>query len=172
MRKAFRIIISIHLCIFILICGAKFVYRRARTRDLLQHAGISDAIRVRQKDYTYWKDFLMYVNGYEVLALKVDPEKWMMPEGWSGGPIAVDDLETKTEFSVNELVINGLNADIPETFDAWFFAECGREGEFADWEYYIGLYSGKGLLIVYRGHDLNSDLWMRPYDGEDIPWSD
>ena len=172
MPKAIRIILSVLLSLAILICGAKFVYRRARTGDLLQHVGISDEIHVRQKDYTYWKDFLKYVNGYEMIALKVDPETWIMPEGWISEPIAVEDLEFATDFSVNEPALNGLTAEMPQTFDEWFFAEYGRDGEFADWEYYIGLYSKDGLLIVYRGHDLNSDLWMRPYDGEDIPWSD
>ena len=172
MAKAIRIILSVLLCLAILVCGAKLIYRRTRTRDLLQHVGISDGIRVRQKGYTYWKDFLMYVNGYEAIALKVDPERWTSPSGWISEPIAVEELEFTTDFSVNEPALNGLTAEMPQTFDEWFFAEYGRDGEFADWEYYIGLYSKDGLLIVYRGHDLNSDSWMRPYDEEAIPWSD
>ena len=60
---------------------------------------------------------------------------------------------------INDL--HEMNADFFREFDEWCFIENGKEKSFADWEYYIGLYGDDGYLAVYRGYDLNTELFLR-----------
>ena len=59
----------------------------------------------------------------------------------------------------NSLLRNREPELLDITFDEWFYMETERE-VFTEWEYYIGLYRDDGLLMVYRGHDLNSELYL------------
>ena len=172
MRKAVCIILAAVVCLAGIICAANHLKNRAKIKEMLSSVSVSDDIKTKMLAYDYWKDPLWYVNGYEVIALRIDPEKWTTPEGWYKKQVNIDEIEPIIEFEICESAITDLKADLPEHFDEYYFAESGREGEFSNWEFYIGLYSSEGLLVVYRGHDLNSDIWRLLDDAEVTPWTD
>ena len=160
MKKAICIAVIAFLCLAIaLIFGSKYYRNHMRAAGLLKSVGISSDCKHELLDYDYWKDPLAYVNGFE--AAVYDVEQWTTPAGWYKKEIRIDDIEPIIEFEIRESAISDLKADIPDNFDECYFIESGREGEFKDWEFYVGLYSYDGLLVVYRGHDLNSDIWKR-----------
>jgi len=172
MKKIVCIILIALICIAGIVFGVARFNQHSKMERLLSGVGIENGFRSKQLDYDYWKDPLWYVNGYEVIALRVDPEKWTTPEGWYKKQVNIDEIEPIIEFEIRESAISDLKADLPEHFDEYYFAESGREGEFSNWEFYIGLYSSEGLLVVYRGHDLNSDIWRLLDDAEVTPWTD
>ncbi len=171
MKKVVCIILITLICISGIVFGIKHFNQRSNIKKLLNGVGIENDFKSKQLDYDYWKDPLWYVNGYEVIALRIDPEKWITPEGWYRKQISIEEIEPIVEFEIRESAITDLKADFPDRFDECYFAETGREGEFKNWQFHVGLYSHEGLLIVYRGHDLNSETW-RLLDDEDVPWMD
>ena len=112
-------------------------------------------------EYDYWKDPLSYISGYVIAVFDVDSDSWIIPEEWRCESIAAAELEDVTGFAIPERRFSDLETTLPAVYDAWYFIETGREGPFDEWQYHIGLYSDEGILLVYRGHDLNTDIWMR-----------
>ena len=167
MKKVICIILIAILCISCIVFGVKQFNRHSKIEKLLCGVGIEEDFKSKLVAYDYWKDPLWYVNGYEVAVLRTDPERWITPDGWYKKPIRIDEIEPIIEYEIRESAITDLKVDFPEHFDECFFAETGREGEFRNWQFHIGLYSDEGLLVVYRGHDLNSDIW-RLLEDEDI----
>lgn len=132
----------------------------ARPRELLRHVGVENKMKLELLDYTYWKDVLGYVSGYEMAVLQVDPEKWTMPSGWHSGEMSMGQIGEIHQKLVDNSMLREHELDILDsTFQEWFYTETDRE-VFSDWEYYIGLYREDGLLVVYRGHDLSSELYL------------
>ena len=168
MKKLVCIMLIALICIAGIVFCAKHFHQHAKVEKLLSGVGIENNFRPKQLDYDYWKDPLWYVNGYEVIALQIDPEKWTTPAGWHKKQIKIDEIEPLIEFEIRESAITDLKADLPDSFDECYFAESGREGEFKNWQFHIGLYSNEGLLVIYRGHDLNSETWRLLDD--DVPW--
>lgn len=162
------IIVAVCISIFMILSFTvataikEHVRKNESIRSLLMNAGCEGReLNEKLIEYSYWKDALSYTSGYEIAVFEVNAESWTIPEGWRLETIAAAELDDATGFAVPERRFSDLKTTLPAVYDAWFFAEMGREGPFEEWQYHIGLYSDEGILLIYRGHDLNTDIWMR-----------
>ena len=166
MKKIFCIVLAVILCLSIYFVGGMFYFRWKQTKsmhestqNMLKMAQVPDILRPELIDYVYWKDPLSYVDGYEVMAARAELDS--VPESWVLESIRLEELEAIPDFYVDLSAFSKLDVELPARFDAYYFSEIGSHNEFKAWEFYIGLYSEDGLLLVYRGHDLNFELMDR-----------
>jgi len=130
-------------------------------QSLLVNAGCtSSELMGKPIEYKCWKDPISYISGYEIAVFAVDADSWISPEGWQNEMIEAAELGDTTGFAIPERRFSDLKTALPAVYDAWCFNETSREGPFEEWQYHIGLYSDEGLLVIYRGHDLHTDIWM------------
>ena len=126
-----------------------------RKMAMLEAVDIPIHTPLRAAGYVHWTDYLMYVSGYDILVAKVNPEGFAIPETWHAGTTTIDAIEAECDIDMVESWFQEQKMTLPPCFDAWYFRETGRGGEtYRDWQYYVGLYSADGTLIVYHGHDL------------------
>lgn len=114
------------------------------------------------EDYSYWSDFLKYTDGYEIMQIHVDAEKWEMPEIWNADETTLFEILRPYGLGFSAALRDELeNGEIPLACEAWFVSEKKPEGNFDGWEFFVGAYDGKESVFLYRGHHLYGDAGLR-----------
>ena len=153
--KMLTVVLIVLLVIIIAVICSHFIRRVYLERKLLHAVDISSSMPYRSHGSIHWTDPLMYISGYDILVAHVDSEHWHVPDTWRSEMKTLkaiefeQDIELVDDWFVNKGIV------LPEAFDAWSFYEIGRGGnEYKDWQFYLGLHSPAGTLIIYHGHDL------------------
>ena len=114
------------------------------------------------EDYSYWNDFLKYTDGYEIIKIHVDAEKWEMPDVWNADEATLFEILRPYGLGFSAALRDELkNGEIPLACEAWFVSEKKPEGNFDGWEFFVGAYDGKESIFLYRGHHLYGDAELR-----------
>lgn len=152
---ALALCVSIIAMIALSLLIVRTVRAHQRKRAMLEAVDIPIHTPLRAVDYVHWTDYLEYVSGYDILVAKVDPEGFAIPGTWRASTTTIDAIEAEYDIDMCESWLREQKTTLPACFDAWYFRETGRGGEaYRDWQYYVGLYSADGTLIIYHGHDL------------------
>ena len=112
--------------------------------------------------YAYWNDVLKYTDGYEILQINVDPEKWETPEVWNVGEVTLFEIVQPYGLGFSSALYDEMNSgEIPSVWQEWFVSEKKPNGNFDGWEFFVGAYDGDQTLLLYRGHHLYGDSALR-----------
>ena len=153
-------LIVLMVCIAILVVGvtvALGVRRVFRERALLRAVDLPGGLRYASTGYVNWTDWLSYTDGYEILAARVEPAEWSVPESWHSEAVSLEALEKEHLIYLNRWWFEEHHIPLDQTFDGWYFHETDRE-PWAEYQFFLGLHREDGTLIVYRGHDLWGSL--------------
>ena len=132
MRKVICIGLALLICFAGVVCFRIYVRERASVRELLHKVDVSANTGVEKVAHDIWKDPLSYVSGFEVTVFEFDSDGWTVPESWYQNEIAIADLEAIFDFDVRETAFSGLDVDVPDVFDAYYFVEHGIGGRCLD----------------------------------------
>lgn len=116
-------------------------------------------LELRRVDYAYFKDFLQYVDGYEIAAFTINGSQWNPPEGWVArdAPQSIDELAAELGIEVNTGAI--LNLSLGGTgCSSYCFVDGRTAPTFDEQDYYFAFcddtYPNSMVIFIYRGHHL------------------
>lgn len=155
MKKRLRIALCIALVV--LLTAILFIennsYRMLRAMDLTDQG-------LRRVDYTYFNDFLQYVDGYEIAAYAIPDARWQPPESWVvlDSAQSVGDLASELGISINMDAL--LNLSLGGTdCSSYCFDDNRAAPTFDEQDYYFAFcddtYPNNTMIFIYRGHHLH-----------------
>lgn len=161
MNKKFLIIAVIAVVAFAILLLYPQIKDSSASKELLSAVGVPEDITFYSMARVDWTNSAAYKSGYDIIAMDVDPDEWVTPNGWVTESATIEDITEKYGVifkdmsTVEELSIYDLQAE----FSQWYFSETtGGTEEYPEHVFHIGLYN-EGTLIVYRGSNLQDD-WV------------
>ena len=117
------------------------------------HLPVSSILDI--EGYAYWNDFLKYTDGYEIIRIDVDDDKWKTPDGWNVGEITLFEIVRPYGLGFSSVLSDEMESGkIPVVCQEWFFSEKKTDNNYDRWEFFVGAYDGDQTLFLYRGHHL------------------
>lgn len=155
MKKRLRIA----LCIVLIVLLAAILFIENNSNRMLRAVDLTD-LGLRRVDYTYFNDFLQYVDGYEIAAYTINGTQWQSPEGWImlDSAQSVDDLTSELGIAINMDAL--LNLSLGGTdCSSYCFVDNRTATTFDEQDYYFAFcddtYPNNPVIFIYRGHHLH-----------------
>ena len=151
--------LSIALCIALIVLLAAVLFIESRSNRMLHSVNLTD-LELKRVDYAYFKDFLQYVDGYEIAAYAVSDTQWQSPEGWIvlDSAQSVDDLAARLGININMDAL--LNLSLGGTdCSSYYFVDNTTAPNFDKQDFYFAFcddtYPNNTVIFIYRGHHLH-----------------
>ena len=135
---------------------AGYFYERNERIEFLGEFGLPGEMVSGIEARAYWKDPLLYTDGYEAILVKVDPEEWTAPEGWQSGAVEPNALLDPCGVDMEPALEKFEGFSLQETYPEWFFREVRSDYIDHVIEVYAGFYDQAGTLLLYHGFDITS----------------
>ncbi|MBR6570853.1 MAG: hypothetical protein IKK75_10420 [Clostridia bacterium] len=157
MSKPLRLLIVIGVSAVFVFLAVSGIVNQQNCDQMLRAVRLENA-GLERVDYTYFRDFLQYADGYEIAVFRIDSSQWIAPDSWTrfeaSRPVAEVAEELGIALNANSILDLSVGG---EACQAYCFVDRREAESFDEREYYFAYCEeayGKILVVIYRGHHL------------------